>query len=352
MKTLILNITLACLIFITFMKSAHGTIYRVNKQQAFINCTNPSLCYTDLSTAVNAASAGDTIHVEPTTSTAGYGSIVIDKPLVLIGNGYYLGGAGSNPGLQHHVGTSFLQSIDFNHGSAGSVVIGLDIRQPTGPNVGIYINDNNIEIRHCIVHAIYLTNFGAGDYPLDNIRIKQNIIVSQFTVSNGFCLAISNLYVSNNLFTGSIAALDNWSGSIRNNVFGSFVDTYSTIQLVDNIFQNNSLMQRDNTMGNVNYNIFPSAPSWFPSGNGTNHIIPMASVFGTTGSDDGKYDPLNTCNICLTGSSSSSEVGMFGGLTPYIKSGIPEVPSIYHLFAPPSGYQGDSINVTISTKTN
>lgn len=352
MKIVILNLTLICLFSIAVMNSTQGTILRVNKQPAFINCTNPALCYNDLATAVNAASAGDTIHVEPTTNTAGYGSIVIDKPLVLIGNGYYLGGTGSNPGKQYHVGTSFLQRIEFNPGSAGSTVLGLDIRQASGGNRGIYINDNNIEIRHCIIQAIYTVNYGAGSMALDNIRIQQNIIIGEFRFLNANGLAITNLLVSNNRFGGLIDAMNNWSGIMRNNIFGSSVDIYSSIQMLDNVFQTSNLTQNDNTMGNVSYNIFPSAPSWFPAGNGTNHIIPMASVFGSAGSDDGKYQPLSTCNICHTGSSTSSEIGMFGGLTPYTLSGIPEVPSIYHLFAPPSGYQGDSINVTISTKTN
>ncbi|REJ81682.1 MAG: hypothetical protein DWQ44_11180 [Bacteroidetes bacterium] len=356
MKITILNLTLICLFSIAVMNPAQGTILRVNKQPAFINCTNPTLCYNDLATAVNAASAGDTIHVEPTTNTAGYGSIVIDKPLVLIGNGYYLGGAGSNPGKQYHVGTSYLQRIEFNHGSAGSVVLGLDIREASGGNRGIYINDNDIEIRHCIVQAIYFVNVGAGNFALDNIRIQQNTVIADFGFTNTNVLAVTNLLMTNNRIGGTTSAKNSWSGIMRNNVFAATVNVFSGMQVIDNIFQwsfpTHTLEENDNTMGNVNYNIFPSAPSWFPSGNGTNHIIPMASVFGSAGSDDGKYQPLSTCNICHTGSSTASEIGMFGGLTPYTLSGIPEVPSIYHLFAPPSGYQGDSINVTISTKTN
>src|SRR4051812_48353519 len=89
------------LLFLLCTNSTYAKIWRVN------NITGINANYTDVNTAINAGTtqAGDTIHIEP--STTSYGNVSVSKRVVIIGNGYFLTGTGSNTGLQANTNTSY-----------------------------------------------------------------------------------------------------------------------------------------------------------------------------------------------------------------------------------------------------
>jgi hypothetical protein len=76
-----------------------------------VNCLNANDCYTSLSATHTTASAGDTIHIEPTGTN--YGNVTFSKAIVVLGNGYFLGNAAanSNDGLQINTASSAIGNI-------------------------------------------------------------------------------------------------------------------------------------------------------------------------------------------------------------------------------------------------
>ena len=73
----------------------------------------------------------------------------------------------------------------------------------------------------------------------------------------------------------------------------------------------------------------------------------MSTLFVGGASTDGKWQIQTNSTIPI-----KDKCGAFNGLTPYILSGIPDVPSIYYLNVPFTGKQIDGINVTIKAKSN
>jgi len=98
-----------------FAFNAAATVWRVNN--------NPGVDadFNNLQTAINDAAVQpfDTLYVEG--SNTSYGDIDIDKPLVLIGTGYFLN---ENDTTQANKNPSKISTVDFNSGSAGSVLKG------------------------------------------------------------------------------------------------------------------------------------------------------------------------------------------------------------------------------------
>ena len=110
MKNRIFSIALA-LGFLLVTNTADAKIWRVN------NNAGVDADFTDFITARNAASPGDTIHLEP--STTSYGDIFMIKRLHIVGSGYYLS---SNDSTQAYLVSSTLGDVTFNAGSEGSSI--------------------------------------------------------------------------------------------------------------------------------------------------------------------------------------------------------------------------------------
>src|SRR6185437_14041951 len=173
MKT---NFTLILALFL-FSFSAFATSRTVS------NDPNNPAQYSSLQAAINAASVGDTIYVEATYVTiqngqvqngaSNYGSININKRLVLIGSGY-------NPNQDiayvSNIGNISLDTVTASGstltGASGSVISGFIIWGSIG-TTNNYTNTaraSNITIQRCwITSTVYM-------YNTNNTVIQQNVI--------------------------------------------------------------------------------------------------------------------------------------------------------------------------------
>ena len=306
-----------------------ATVWRVN------NNASISANFTSFTAAQNAAAPNDTLYFEG--SSVSYGNIVLTKPLTLIGPGYFLN---ENPQTQANKVTAKFGTIGFNTGSAGSTISGLDISNT------VTINVSSINVVHCYLKAIILNSNSSAISP---ILINGCYIYDDIT-SSGSQL-ISNVIVSSNLIEGSI----NGSISLGQNVSGVISNCVLKEDLkVWNFTCSNNILTccTVNQNNNVFFNNIGSGTQ-FPAGNGNQQNINMTDVFvGSTGnSTDGQYQ-LKPGSPAIGAGNDGTDCGLFGGITPYVLSGLPAIPAIYEINMPSAGTSTNGINVTVKAKTH
>lgn len=315
---------LVLLSILFFTNNTYATIWRVN------NTPGVNANYTDAQTAVSAVTtlAGDTIHIEP--SAFGYGNLTVAKPLVLIGNGYFLT---LNTGLQVNTNSSTFNYVIFNTGSNGSTIQGINFA-----GGGCYFYVPNITVRRCYNQGYFYIYNGANNC---------NIIDNYMTAISAQSGPVTGLNVSNNIITGvAISLSPDYTGTFANNTCINGVVNFYNFQVNNNIFYNTGF-----TANNCVYfnNIGNSTQFGTANGNQQN-VTPMVdNVFVATGTTDSQY-VLKAASPAIGAGFGGVDCGAFGGPNPYILSGIPNVPTIYSLTVPPTGTT--NINVTISTKSN
>lgn len=338
MKKLLFSIVALC----AFTISAQAALWRVN------NITGVNANFTTLSAAIAAATAGDTIYIEPTTSSVGSGSI--SKKLTIIGNGYFTNAV--NTGLQANMQSSLVGSITFSPGSENSTIMG--VKMP-----GVYIYTSNINIKRCYVDGtIYLNNYQSPNYVnISNIDIRQNIIAGsistyQFSTSSG-TVGITNVNIQNNIinyyYYATVSLPVGISGFFMNNVF---YNPYYAIDMYNFQINNNiSLGGSVNANNNVFFNNI-GIGTQFGTANGNQQNITTAALFANyaSGSADSNF-VLKNPGPGIGAGFGGVDVGPYGGPDPYRKSGIPPVPTIYE-FSAPATTTTTTLPVTISTRSN
>jgi hypothetical protein len=337
-------------------------IWRVNNNAGVVaDATTLTILFDGTNNATNPEAAnGDIIHVEPSATT--YSFPTINKQVILIGNGYFLSGAGSNPGLQENTLTSKIGGFRFASGCAGTKIIGIELTSntdfasgftgnidvvfekciiPQGVGLSFAANQtyNNIAFRKCRFAGI---NMGVTSSTINNFIIENCIIVGNvFWIKP---LAATNFVVRNNTFeVGSNPAVDFNNAYVANNLFLTATNT--------NAF--NSCI--------VKNNIFTSAQTGVTVGplstNGNNLVSQLlASIITNTGTNDTKYQlaggsPAIGGGVDISGQ--KPDCGAFGGNDPYKLSGIPGIPTIYSLTVPTNIAVGaTTMTVNISTRNN
>ncbi|MCC7534080.1 MAG: hypothetical protein IT246_09085 [Bacteroidia bacterium] len=346
------------LLFSTFTASA--TIWRVNNNPNYTQGCNH--CFSSLQAAndTSIVMAGDTIHLE--ASQVEYAITTINKPLVIIGPGYFLS---DNAGLQKNTSAATMKRITFDTLSQGSIIKGVRIYN-TGNSADIIIKTSNILIESCWIERYISFNASALHPALNNITIKKCFIGFKVNNSNNVTpisnLIISNCYIENGIFLNAVNSPT--SGEILHCVIktdGSTnrIDFSNTItafynNIIVNTSNSNPIQQNNNGTVNIHDNIYTGGfPTWLTGGNNVSELYSI--VFPTTGSPDSilNVNPIGVCSVCYTGFPSGTEtMGMFGGGDPYELSGIPNIPAIYQLASPLNILQGGTINVNISTRSN
>ena len=86
-------------------------------------------------------------------------------------------------------------------------------------------------------------------------------------------------------------------------------------------------------------------------GNGNQSNVDMSTVFDETGSDDGKWKVKDSFTNTNKSSDGTTEFGAFGGTTPYVLSGIPDIPHITFFSGPGSATQGSGLKVHLKATT-
>jgi len=331
MKKLLFFIVLAVL-SCNSLKAQH--LHRVNNNTDF----DPD--FTTLQAAVDAASNNDTIYVEG--SATPYDGATIDKPLTIVGPGYFLN---ENPKTQaNKVDAVINGEIIFATGSDGSTLIGC--RTFWGYSVRISVSDITVIRNH--LHGILF------DGTSNNILVAQNYVYDKIVAITG---QITNSVISNNIVRGQITS-GNASGSlvISNNVCWTTnwafpIDCYNA-SIQNNILTGDIQNIRTNTGNSISYNLMASDGT---NASGNQFNIDMTSVFADFDgsldlSTDAKWE-LKAGSPAIEAGISDTDCGAFGGPAPYVLSGLPDLPHIYEAEVPASATSEFGLEVTIHVKS-
>lgn len=307
---------------------------------------------------------GDTLYVAG--SPTSYGSLNVTKELIIIGPGYFLD---ENPDTQAVTEAAKTGPIFFDTNSNGSLIAGLTI-YVTGPTTAVQIQDDldDIMITRTMIQSDGSFSILIGERAT-NILITQNYIVNSASPGGSSTVGVSDeaeVTIRNNYIerteTG-FAAIDTVSGSgapadleVRNNV------TKGDMILKNTDFRNNIIRQGSITIdpalaNSIEFNLGP-VTTVFPVGVGNINILDPDTEFIGPGSTDGQWQLSPGSNSVNAGdpgtqfndlNGTRNDMGMFGGMTPYILSGLPVIPAIYSYSASP---RTATVTITFSTKSH
>lgn len=345
--------------------------------------------------AVDAASAGDFIYIQPSPTT--YGSVIIEKELHLVGIGFNL-----DKDLPHEstmTDITLRNNVDNLINPSNSTITGLDIRD-IYPNKrsGLDYTLSGVKIYNCEINRLYWSS--AATYPvLDALEIYDNYITGGITFAN----AVLNGLVRNNLITGSFdlrstspnsiiitnniiyGSIDKSSFGdnliIQNNYFiGSKGNTVSFSVMLDAIIANNIFYGRtpsnatggNSTSTNFQRNIFTNNLSYEtgndelpPSGGGVDNSgdgniegsSPLFTNVLILNSWSSAYNfTLQAGSPALNAGSDGSDIGITGGPYPFTGTNFildtTPLPTIQILNTSSVINPGDDLDVRIKAKSN
>lgn len=322
------------------------TIRRVNATPG-ITDTN---VYTSVQAAHDASVAGDIIYLEPAGSYIDYGQVTVNRRITIIGVGNNLS--------QIPFGSPFdkrdvsMNRITLADGSMGSKIIGL----VTGP---ITIMAANCRIERCLVDAIYIGSAG------NNTTIINNRIISGINPGQVNIQRATGCQILNNIITYEIVSLAN-ANIVRN----TFYTNRNFVQVSDsnisaNIFDIRSLasgstysiIDFNTSPGNTISNNLCTQVSGLPSNNGNINNIAPTTVFKVT--NPWTENPFLESNLelsltspALTVGPSSTPIGVFSGTTPFVPSGLPNIPIITDFSINGIGNVNSPLQINVKARSN
>jgi hypothetical protein len=331
-------------IFVTFcMLTAQATVRTVSNDP-----TNPAQ-FNNVQAAINAASAGDTIYVNPSQYT--YADFTINKRLVVIGGGY---NSNNQFNLTTVVGyiTYYRDAGIFD--ASGSVICGFRVNNSiTG--AGGTLSVTNLKIFRNSINSIDTFPAAASGWTV------YNNLMGPINGRN----TSSNFLIQNNILVGTISSFNQSSVVIDHNLFinvGAFNDVHFAI-ITNNIMTSSSGTQvmtgnvYQNTFNNnlsLSTNITSSAPtnSFLGGPNtGGGNMVGIDPLF----INDTDFNNFNgTYNYRLQAGSpghnagtDGTDLGIYGGTYPFPSGGAPG--SGYDTSALPPIPQITSVNIQNSS---
>ena len=322
-----------------------GTTFRVNNK---LSDNAPANIYNTIQKAHDAAQNGDTIMLEgsPDIYSASFNFV---KRLIIKGPGYFLG---ENPGISANKLSAVINSISFYTGSEGSVLIGVTLG-----SVHHYTGGNNLTFRRCCIDDF------AAHSNCENITFSECYFTgasySGSIYNQGF--KMTNLVVMNCIFDSpsavsqygqiSITGAYENSGTFLNNLFNNdYFIIPNGFEMKNNILftTNKTNVDLPDLNGFITNNI--SISDHFGTANNNQANVPASSLFLGTGSTDGKWQ-LKAGSPAIGAGVGGIDCGAFGGLGPYILSGLPTGPVIYQLNVSSHSITGNKLPVTIKVKS-
>lgn len=278
------------------------------------NASSPGQ-YSNLQTAINSASVGDTLYIQG--STTSYGNITINKKLTLVGAGY------SPDSTDYNISTQ-LGNLTFdtviNVPISGTKIIGMSLEQSyysTGDRGFI----QNITFEKCL--------FNSSVYVAGNNWIILNCIFNSVMLDLGY---YSNAIVSNSFFVSSYIYYSNKNSvNIYNCIFLNYSSnvfySVSYLGVYNSIFWNNSVSGCSNCLfvNNITYDdVARELPGTGNSGSGNiNNTDPLFVSTLPAPTTTIPYASLKNYNWNLqTGSpgyktgTDGSDIGFYGGAYP------------------------------------
>ncbi len=322
--------------------SLPAKILRVN------NTPGSSADYSNLADAHDAASAGDTIHVEG--SATSYGRFAVTKPsLIILGPGYFTTenecSMASLPATLQWISLQITVSNNYDSGSAMTEVRGLTMDQ-----VYVYSNDN-------IIAQNYISDIIQISVGVTRIAIAENFIDSNraFAITYHFSNVFSHAVLTNNIISTGLALPQNSGGNVSHNLIqgdGFLLESFDG-NIQSNIYASDDVAQfsvSTTGTGTITHNTASSGQ--FGTDNGNNQASPSDLFIGTDeGTTDGQYQLREDATTAIDNAHDGTDRGPFGGPSPYILSGTPDVPVVLYLEVPATTGPSRPFNVTIRAKS-
>jgi hypothetical protein len=322
---------LSVICFIILVPAGFAHVWRVN------NNTGISADFSTFSAAYSVAANNDTLYIEGSSNS--YGNITLNKPLVIIGPGYFLE---QNPQTQANQTTAKFGTITFSTSSNRSMISGLEI----SGNITVAVGDINIT-RCYIKNRTYLN----GSSAFSNIFINANYISTGFPAKaiEGTS-SVNNVVITNNVINGGGTPLVDL-GTTYSGIFYNNVIVINGVN-INNFFVANNIVEAGtfNQNNNVFYNNIGNGTQ-FPANNNNQQNVNMSNVFVSSGTYDGIY-VLKPGSPAIGAGNDGTDCGIFGGASPYVLSGLPGIPAIYEITMPSTGTSLNGINVTVKAKTH
>lgn len=358
-----LNLTLVLLLFSAL--SYAGIITVDNRAGSGAN-------YSTISSAVSAATNGDTLYIHPSTSS--YGGFTLNKGLVIIGSGH-------NPEFTGGVGAT-ITTISLSNGSSNSQFIGLII---DAIKCNVWQTSHNILIRNNFFPKFQAIKGAFGDASESNDWIIEgNVFIEE--IGCGACVIID-------LQTGATGVTNsNWI--IRNNFIQSKGSQNNTVIFgnlnASTVVENNIILHRNTNAifksdvvgGEFRNNIFWITQAGFTdvSTDATNVVFSNNLTYHSNGSlvllagdnnvdnsdpeftlldsSDPLWNYLNNYQLSATSPGADagedgSDVGIYGGTFIFRMEGYPQnfprfidFDVLSNTIVPPGGTIEISINAT------
>lgn len=355
MKT---NFTLKHVIFtIAFI-----CVYKVNAQIYVDNNTGANAAFSDLQTAIHAASPNDVIYVQPSPNIYGSATININKPLTIVGRSH---------SLENFVTTT--QSFIINEQGSGTTLKGLFIpditilgKQSTGAGVPPVIVEN-IAILNCKFQTASIESL-----PYETSTVGANNLIIQGCILNRISNSYaSNLTISNNVIQNSSGTFTlPTSATITNNMFvGQHPNISKLPNATGNIIIQNSIFIRNDPSPNIlnmsnaklenclTYNYGTGTYDIDSNTQKTNCLENINPIFTNFTPDSNITFNLDADYTLQTGSPAigaginGEDLGVFGGGFNFSNVGVPAgYPTVNIVSSTASLPQNGSLKVTLTAK--
>lgn len=308
-----------------------------------------------LQAAINLASTGDTIYIYP--SSISYGDVTLSKKLHFFGGGYIIS---NSPGNESLIGTVTLDTTTSpSSNPSGSTFCGLAFK---GWYTAINCSKPNI-------HDIkVIGNYFLGNYTSITLQANCNgwfFSNNFFYTSYGINLNNSSgAIIANNIFNNSANLLNSSANSVvvTNNLFFNWTgfNTWNNSTITNNVFLVTSAPNVSTMTGNIfNNNLIYWSQidnvSLPPAGNtGSNNLnnIQPQFISGTYANWDNTKDyRLSGGSPAKNAGTDATDIGPYGGTSPYIPGGAFTIPKITELqITNPVINQATPINVKIKAR--
>ncbi len=321
-KNLMILVTLLCC-----CATLSANKWRVN------NSPSVKVDFNDLETALQSEQvlAGDTLYVEGSPYVYEISDIV--KKVTLIGPGYYLA---ENPNTQENKAAATIKA----EGNSSLYVLATGtVCEGVIFNSSLYVGADNITFKKCSSGWIRWENKTTGQQAIKNTIITQCDAQGIEGNNKSYGSDYSDgAFITNNIISDGISYL--YNAIIEYNtclgghyLWGSIHSTTGSGSIRHNILYYAFDASQNGTMTMVN-----------------NYKYESTSFVSNSTSSDGKYQLASGSDLKTKGPD-GKEVGAFGGSSPYILSGLPNVPHIYEINAPTAASAASGLEVTVKIAT-
>lgn len=320
-----MNLRLSCLSFAVALTavSLPAATWYVDNQPGHVSD------FTTLAAAIAAAADGDTIHFAG--SPVSYGGGTISKRLHLVGPGSFLG---SNFDALPQSRPAVVADLLLVAGAEGSTITGLHV------NGTVYLRTSNLTLRRSRCGHVYMDLAGA----LTGLFVLQNWIDSAI-ISNTNGNMVDALIEGNRF---NYIAMDTGdSAVIRHNVILSQSSTFHFSHVHSNIFLTSVAVVGNFTNCSVQYNVAANGSGTPAMAGGNNRTeVALPGLFAPGRGEDQIYllaegSPARQAGL------DGRDVGMFGGLHPYVAGGVPPGPRIIRLDTPSAASATSGLTVRV-----